>query len=89
METNNNLKRAISTLIFDQYGTIVDIQSGLTEAVSQFLKDKGFSLIAEKFKDEYPKTLKHLISLDKRKEFSTVLGTYLDWYKSKLQITRK
>ena len=53
------------------------------------LKDKGFSLIAEKFKDEYPKTLKHLISLDKRKEFSTVLGTYLDWYKSKLQITRK
>ena len=50
------------------------------------LKDRGFGLIAEKFKDEYPKTFKHLFSLAKRKEFSSVLGTYLDWYKTKLNI---
>ena len=50
------------------------------------LKDRGFGLIAEKFKDEYPKTFKHLFSLAKRKEFSSVLGTYLDWYKTKLSI---
>ena len=35
-------KSEISTLIFDQYGTIVDMQLGLTEAVSPFLKDKGW-----------------------------------------------
>ena len=50
------------------------------------LKDRGFGLIAEKFKDEYPKTLKHLFSLVKRKEFSSVLGTYLDWYETKINI---
>jgi elongation factor 1-gamma len=50
------------------------------------LKDRGLGLIAEKFKDEYPKTFKHLFSLAKRKEFSSVLGTYLDWYKTKLNI---
>ena len=49
-------------------------------------KDRGLGLIAEKFKDEYPKTFKHLFSLAKRKEFSSVLGTYLDWYKTKLNI---
>ena len=36
-------KSEISTLIFDQYGTIVDMQLGLTEAVSPFLKDKDWS----------------------------------------------
>ena len=37
------LKGAISTLLFDQYGTIVDMQKGLTEAVTPFLKQKGWA----------------------------------------------
>ena len=42
MSTSNVLKRAIKAMAFDQYGTIVDMQKGLTEAVTPFLKSKGF-----------------------------------------------
>ena len=37
------LKREIEILTFDQYGTIVDMQTGLTELVTPFLKDKGWT----------------------------------------------
>ncbi|HLN07445.1 MAG TPA: haloacid dehalogenase type II [Xanthobacteraceae bacterium] len=36
------LQREIKWLAFDQYGTIVDMQKGLTEAVGPFLKRKGW-----------------------------------------------
>jgi 2-haloacid dehalogenase len=36
------LNREVSWLLFDQYGTIVDMQKGLTEAVTPFLKQKGW-----------------------------------------------
>jgi 2-haloacid dehalogenase len=36
------LRRESKALVFDQYGTIVDMQKGLTEAVTPFLKDKGW-----------------------------------------------
>ena len=42
MERIALLKREIKTLIFDQYGTIVDMQKGLTEAAAPFLKAKGW-----------------------------------------------
>ena len=34
--------RRIKALGFDQYGTIVDMQKGLTEAVTPFLQAKGW-----------------------------------------------
>jgi 2-haloacid dehalogenase len=34
METGNVLRREIKALAFDQYGTIVDMQKGLTEVVT-------------------------------------------------------
>ena len=37
------LKREVKALAFDQYGTIVDMQKGLTEAVAPFLKNKGWT----------------------------------------------
>ncbi len=37
------LKREIGVLVFDQYGTIVDMQKGLTEVVTPFLKKKGWA----------------------------------------------
>ncbi len=37
------LKREVQALVFDQYGTIVDMQKGLTEAVTPFLKAKGWT----------------------------------------------
>jgi len=36
------LKRKIKVCMFDQYGTVVDIQSGLTEIAAPFLKKKGW-----------------------------------------------
>ena len=36
------LRREVSTLMFDQYGTIVDMQGGLTEMVAPFLAGKGW-----------------------------------------------
>jgi 2-haloacid dehalogenase len=36
------LKREVKALLFDQYGTIVDMQGGLTAAVAPFLKAKGW-----------------------------------------------
>jgi 2-haloacid dehalogenase len=41
-EMHDVLRREIKALAFDQYGTIVDIQTGLTEAVAPFLKQKGW-----------------------------------------------
>jgi 2-haloacid dehalogenase len=42
MERPEILKREIKALVFDQYGTIVDMQKGLTEAVTPFLAAKGW-----------------------------------------------
>ena len=36
------LKREIKILVFDQYGTVVDMQKGLTEIATPFLKEKGW-----------------------------------------------
>jgi 2-haloacid dehalogenase len=40
MQLPEILKREIRALAFDQYGTIVDMQKGLAEAVAPFLKQK-------------------------------------------------
>jgi 2-haloacid dehalogenase len=42
MQTPEALRRDIKALAFDQYGTIVDMQHGLTEAVAPFLERKGW-----------------------------------------------
>jgi 2-haloacid dehalogenase len=39
----NSIRRSIKVCMFDQYGTIVDMQSGLTEAAAPFLRSKGWS----------------------------------------------
>src|SRR5215469_16247427 len=42
MATPEVLRREIKALAFDQYGTIVDMQKGLTEASTPFLKRKAW-----------------------------------------------
>lgn len=37
------LKRKIMVCMFDQYGTVVDMQGGLTEAATPYLKAKGWN----------------------------------------------
>jgi 2-haloacid dehalogenase len=43
MATVDTLKARIKAVMFDQYGTVVDMQSGLTEAVAPFLAAKGWA----------------------------------------------
>lgn len=43
MSAVDHLKRSIKVCMFDQYGTIVDMQSGLTEVATAFLRKKGWS----------------------------------------------
>jgi len=42
MTAPDALKREITWLVFDQYGTVVDMQAGLIEAVTPFLTEKGW-----------------------------------------------
>ena len=37
------LKREVKVLTFDQYGTIVDMQGGLVEVATPYLKKKGWT----------------------------------------------
>ena len=50
-ETGDILRREIKALAFDQYGTIVDMQKGLTEVVTPFLKREGLGWKTEQFCD--------------------------------------
>lgn len=43
MATAEELKKKTKVVIFDQYGTVVDMQKGLTETFAPFLKAKGWS----------------------------------------------
>ena len=42
MTVSETVKREIKVLAFDQYGTIVDMQKGLTDAATPFLRNKGW-----------------------------------------------
>jgi 2-haloacid dehalogenase len=42
MSDVDSLRRSIKVCMFDQYGTVVDMQSGLTEAAAPFLRKKGW-----------------------------------------------
>lgn len=43
MATAEELKKTIKVVMFDQYGTVVDMQGGLTEAFTPYLKEKGWT----------------------------------------------
>lgn len=43
MATAQELKKKIKVVMFDQYGTVVDMQRGLTEIAAPFLKEKGWN----------------------------------------------
>ena len=49
MEPIERLRREIKILAFDQYGTVVDLQTGLTEVVAPFLERKGWNGVPRRF----------------------------------------
>jgi 2-haloacid dehalogenase len=40
---NEDIKNNVKVCMFDQYGTVVDMQSGLTDIATPFLKNKGWT----------------------------------------------
>ena len=42
MAAADELKRTTKVVMFDQYGTVVDMQTGLTEIAAPFLEAKGW-----------------------------------------------
>ena len=43
MVETEDLKRIIKVCMFDQYGTVVDMQRGLTEIATPYLEAKGWT----------------------------------------------
>jgi 2-haloacid dehalogenase len=43
MATVEELKRKVKVVMFDQYGTVVDMQEGLVDVARPYLKDKGWT----------------------------------------------
>jgi 2-haloacid dehalogenase len=39
----SELKRTVKVCMLDQYGTVVDMQSGLREVAAPYLKSKGWT----------------------------------------------
>ena len=48
----------------------------------EILKNQGFKIISQDIKDTHPKSINHLLNLSELKEFSSIMGSYLDWYKN-------
>lgn len=48
-EAVSALQHKIKVCMFDQYGTVVDMQSGLTEAVAPYLRSKGWTADPSRF----------------------------------------
>ena len=61
---------------------VCDFSQFLREGKYQeILKNQGFHIISLDIKDTYPKSINHLLYLSEQEEFSSVMGSYLDWYK--------
>ncbi len=42
MASIDEIRATTKVVMFDQYGTVVDMQGGLTEMATPFLRDKGW-----------------------------------------------
>ena len=60
---------------------VCDLAQFLREGhYQEILKENGFELISNNFSKMFPRSFEHLLSLNKQEYFSSVLGSYLDWY---------
>ena len=79
---SNNAYIAGNELTIADISFVCDFSQFLREGhYEEILQDKQLELITKQGPNEYPKVFKHLLSLSEREEFSSVMGTYLDWYK--------
>ena len=79
-----NLYIAGESLSIADISFACDLSQFLREGhYAERLRDQGFHLITENFDTDYPKTYEHLLRLAGKEEFSSVFGSYLDWYRAK------
>ena len=79
---SNNRYIASNELTIADISFVCDFSQFLREGhYEKILQDKQLDLITKQGPNDYPKVFKHLITLSEREEFSSVMGTYLDWYK--------
>lgn len=79
---SNNTFIAGNQLTIADISFVCDFAQFLREGhYEEILEEKQFELITKQGPNEYPKVYKHLLTLSEREEFSSVMGTYLDWYK--------
>jgi len=51
------------------------------------LQEAGFELISLRGPDEYPRAYAHMLALNEKPEFARHMGSYLNWYRKKLEGT--
>ena len=79
---SNNRYIASNELTIADISFVCDFSQFLREGhYEEILKDKQLELITKQGPNDYPNVFKHLLTLSEREEFSSVMGTYLDWYK--------
>ena len=79
---SNNRYIASNELTIADISFVCDFSQFLREGhYEEILKDKQLELITNQGPNDYPKVFKHFLTLSEREEFSSVMGTYLDWYK--------
>ena len=78
-----NLYIAGESLSIADISFACDLSQFLREGhYAERLREQGFHLITENFDTDYPKTYEHLLRLAGKEEFSSVFGSYLDWYRA-------
>jgi len=79
---SNNSYIAGKDLTIADISFVCDFAQFLREGhYEKILKNKGLDLISKNGPKNNPKVFSHLLDLSSREEFSSVMGTYLDWYK--------
>lgn len=73
---------AIDHLTIADISFVCDLSQFLREGhYLERINQKGFDLISKNLSQDYPLALRHLLDLSELEEFSSVMGTYLNWYK--------
>ena len=85
MSLTNSQYIAGNKLTIADISFVCDFAQFLREGhYEEILVGKGFELISKNGPQRYHLVFKHLLELYDRNEFSSVMGTYLDWYRKKL-----
>ena len=82
LSLSNNKYIAGDKLSLADISFVCDFSQFLREGhYEESLAEQGFKIISKNIKISHPKTVHHLIELSERNEFSSVMGSYLEWFK--------